>query len=227
MHALHKQLQNPLTRQRDTRDRARLASAFPVLQSCSEPHFLALRRYLGSRPEKFFDETAYETYLDWLQRRDGTDREALREYLLRYDSEINRAVLFLREINSEEWHDRPLQTGDEYDLVRFIDKHVHPTYLRLIEAVLGPLTKPVAYFSRFDRGKGIEGLDVWSVMQELEQGPADCLTRSYRHLIRNGIAHGGITFLQNEIRYRDKKGKEETFGTASVVRLFDDLLGHM
>jgi hypothetical protein len=224
MHTLHKQLQNPLTRQRDARDRARLASAFPALQSCSEPHFLALRRYLDNRPEKFFDETAYETYLGWLQRRDGKDGEALEEYFLRYDGEINRALLFLREINSEEWHDRPLQTGNEYDLVRFIDKHVHPTYLRLIEAVLSPLTRPVAHFSRLDRGKGADGLDVWSVMQELERSPADCLIRPYRHIIRNGIAHGGITFLQNEIRYRDKKGNEETFGTASVVRLFDDLL---
>jgi len=224
MHALHEQLQNPLTRQRDTRERARLALAFPVLQSCSEPHFLALRRYLGNRPEKFFDQTVYETYFDWLQKRDGADRDSLREHLLSCDSEINRALLFLREINSEEWHDRPLKTGDEYDLMRFIDKHVHPTYLRLIEAVLGPLTKPVAHFSRLDRGKGTDRLDVWSVMQELKQGPAGCLTGPYRNIIRNGIAHGGITFLQNEIRYRDKKGNEETVGTASVVRLFDDLL---
>ena len=130
MHALHEQLQNPLTRERDALDRARLATAFPALQSCSERHFLALRCYLGSRPERFFDETAYETYLGWLQRRDATDHEALKAYLSECDSAINRALLFLREINSEEWHDRPLGTGDDYRLVRFIDKHVHPAYLR-------------------------------------------------------------------------------------------------
>ena len=118
MHALYEKLQNPLTRERDARDRSRLVTAFPALQSCSEPHFLALRRYLDGRPERFFDETAYEAYLDWLQRRDKTDGKELKlkEYLFQFDAEINRALLFLREINSEEWYDKPLTTGDEYDL---------------------------------------------------------------------------------------------------------------
>lgn len=224
MHPLHEQLQNPLTQVRDARDRARLATAFPALQSCYDSHFLALGRYLSGRPERFFDNTAYETYLYWLKKRDETDGEALKEYLFQFDTEINRALLFLREINSEKWHDRPLKTGDDYDLVRFIDKQIHPTYLRLIEAVLIPLIHSVAYFSRLDRAKGTDGLDVWSVIQELAQGPANCLIMPYQHVIRNGIAHGGITFLQNEIRYRDKKGNEENLGTAFIVRLFDDLL---
>ncbi len=224
MYALHEQLQNPLTRERDASDRARITAAFPALQSCSHPHFLALRRYLDSRPERFFDETVYGTYLNWLQERDETDGKALKAYLSGCRAEINRALLFLREINSEEWHDRPLRTGDEYDLVRFIDKHVHPTYLRMIEAVLVSLTRPLAYFSRLDRGKHTDGLAVSSVMQELEGQPAECLILSYRRIVRNGIAHGGITFLQSEIRYRDKKGNEETLGTAFIVRLCDDLL---
>ena len=62
------------------------------------------------------------------------------------------------------------------------------------------------------------------VMQELEEDPTICCIRPYQHTIRNGIAHGGITFLQDEIRYRDKKGNEEQFSVASIVRLFDDLL---
>ncbi|MBN2022747.1 MAG: hypothetical protein JW809_08115 [Pirellulales bacterium] len=179
---------------------------------------------MNRRPERFFNETVYETYLRWFQERDKTHGEELKKYLCRSDAEINRALLFLREINSEEWHDGPLKTIDEYDFVRFIDKCVHPTYLRLVESVLTALTRPVAYFSRLERGKGTDGLDVWSVMHELEQPPTDCLIQPYRHIIRNGIAHGGITFLQNEIRYRDNKENEEKFDTASVLRLFDDLL---
>ncbi|MEP7153226.1 MAG: hypothetical protein ABI856_16100 [Nitrospira sp.] len=224
MHELHKELQNPLTRDRDSRDRTRVAKAFPDFQSHSELHFLALRRYLDGCPERFFDKTVYENFLDWHQRRDGSDGKALKLYFSQFNAEINRALLFLREINSEKWHDRPLGKDDEYELIRFIDKLVHPTYLRLIEAVMTPLIRPVAYFSRLDRGKSVDGLHVWSVVQELEQGPADCLIQPYRQIIRNGIAHGGIMFLQNAIRYRDKKGNEETFGAPSVVRLFDDLL---
>lgn len=82
MHALHKILKNPLTQVIDDQDRERLTTTFPALQACPTPHFLALRCYLNSRPEKFFDKTAYTVYLDWLQARDGRDREALKEYFL-------------------------------------------------------------------------------------------------------------------------------------------------
>ena len=224
MHPLHEQLQNPLTRLRNTNDGIRIARAFKGLPTRWELGQLALRRYLDARPERFFDETVYRSYLGWLQKRGETDDEALKEYLVRAASEINNALLFLREINSEGWHDRPLEAGDEYELVLFIDRHVHRTYLRMVEGVLAPLIRPVAYFSRIDRGKQGEGLDVRSVMEELKGGAMAIHTRSYRQMIRNGIAHGGITFLQNKIRYTDKRENEETHSADFIVRLCDDLL---
>lgn len=224
MHPLHELLQNPLTQERRTNDSVKLVKAFPALKACSTTHFLALNRYLSARPERFFNKNAYETFLTWLQKRDTTNRNSLKDYLSQYDAEINGALLFLREINAEGWHDTSPNIGDEYDLVRFIDKHVHPTYLRLVEAVLTPLTRPVAYFSRVDRKKGTEKLDIWSIAQELEQCPEKGLIHPYRNVIRNAIAHGGITYLQNEIRYTDKKGTQEKCGNISIVRLLDDLL---
>ena len=171
------QLQNPLTRERDQVDRARVLLSFPVLGRETEQHALVLRRYLDNRPEKFFD----------------------------------RALLFLRELNLEEWHDSLLNTGDDYDLIRMIDKHVHPAYLRLVEGVFTPLLRPVAHFSRLHRNRGVEGLDVWSINEELKGQKEEHLVRPYQHTVRNGIAHGGISFLQREIRYRDHRGNEETF----------------
>lgn len=224
MHVLDSQLRNPLMRESAAHDRARLVAVFPALKACPEPHFLSIRQYLYHRPEKFFDEVAFASFLNWLQRHDETDCDSLKEYFLKCDTEINAALLFLRQINSEQWHDQILRTGDEYDLVRFIDKHIHPTYLRLIEGVLLPLTRLVAHFSRLERGKATDGLDIWSVVQELDKGPMRCFIGSYRNMLRNGIAHGGITFLQDKIRYRDKAGNMETFHSADVVRLLDDLL---
>jgi len=224
MHPLSEHLQNPLTRQRDELDRQRIAKLFPELSACTETHFLALRHYRDSRPQKFFSASAYQTFLDWLKTRHTTNQDSLKAYFMEHEAEIGRALLFLREINSEDWHDGSLQAGDEYDLIRSIDAHVHPAYLRLVEAVLAPLLRPIAQFSRIDRGKSINGLDVWSIMQEIGGGPAASLIQPYEHIIRNGIAHGGITFLQNEIRYRDKKGNEGTFTSDAVVRLCDDLL---
>ena len=224
MHPLHEHVQNALTRERDANDRARLTSLFPDLQFHSGTHFLALRPYINGSPERFFDRTTYQSFLAWLKKRDQADGDSLRGYLIDRKSEVNRALLFLRQINSENWHDTIPEAGDEYDLVRFIDKHVHPTYLRLVEAVLIPLARFVAYFSRLEATKGTEGLEAWSIVQELAGGEFEPIIRPYNHLIRNGIGHGGITYLQNEIRYRDKKGNEETISTRSIVRLCDDLL---
>ena len=90
-------------------------------------------------------------------------------------------MLFLRELNLEEWHDSPLNTGSDYDLIRMIDKHVHPAYLRLVEGVFTPLLRPLAQFSRIHRNKGVEGLDVWSITEELKGQKEEHLVRHYRH----------------------------------------------
>jgi hypothetical protein len=47
---------------------------------------------------------------------------------------------------------------------------------------------------------------------------------AYHHTVCNGIGHGGIAYLQRDIRYRDKKGNEETLDVWSVVRLCDDMI---
>lgn len=217
-------LQNPLTRERDQIDRARILRSFPTLGTDSERHALVLRRYLDDRPEKFFDCAAFDTYLRWLQMHDQTRPTQLKSYFNSFRSEIGRALLFLRELNREEWHDSSLKTGDDYDLIRIVDKHIHPAYLRLVEGVFTQLIRPLAYFSRIHRNKGVEGLDIWSIADELKGQNEEHLLTYYQHTIRNGIAHGGISFLQREIRYRDLRGNHKTVSTSFVIRNFDDLL---
>ena len=225
-HPLQEQLRNPLTKQRDERDRSRIVSAFPVLEPNARSGCLVLRRYLDKRPERLFDEASYGAYLDWLQARDADDHSTLKKYFDQFGSEIDSALLFLGDMNSRTWHDGPFAAGDDYSFIRDIDAYVHPSYLRVVEAVLVPLVRPVAYFRRIRRGKGTDGLDVWNVVQELKAAgqPEELLALPYRHVVRNGIAHGGIVFRSREIRYRDKKGNEETYSAESVVRMFDDLL---
>ena len=152
------------------------------------------------------------------------DRAALSAYFTENQADFNNALVFLREINSSKWHDAAISSGDEYDLVRIIDRDMHPAYLRLVEGVLTPLLRLLAHFSRLDRGKKTDGLQLASVVEELAMGPLGILVQPYKHLVRNGIAHGGITFLSHEICYRDKKGNEEALDSHSVVRLLDDLI---
>jgi len=224
MHPLFEKLQNPLMRESNSRARARLREAFSDLERSPDAHYLRLRPYIVDCPQRFFDREAYGCFLRWLEERDRTDSLGLKDYLQDQFTELDRALQLLRQVNLEAWHDELPKEGDEYERVRFIDKHVHPAYLRLSEAVLVPLTRIVAYFSRLDRGKGTDGLDIWSIVEELSGSPAECLVSPYHHIVRNGIAHGGITYLQNEIRYRDKKANEDVLSTYSVVRLCDDMV---
>ncbi len=224
MHRLHEQFKNQITIKREELDRQRLIQRFPELRNSAGGHFLSLRRYLDGRPEKFYDRPAYAAYLQWLQDRRSTDKKSLISYLEDNRLEIDQALLFLREVNQKDWHDDQLDHGDDYALIQSIDSLVHPTYLRLVEAVLSPFLRLVAFFSRLDRGKGTEGLNLWSIIDEIKSGASSSLVDCYDHLVRNAIAHGGIVFLNNEIRYQDRKGDHKTLLLRECVRLFDRLL---
>lgn len=219
-----RELVNPLTQARDDADRLRLLLVFAELEACPHSSILALRPYLDGRPECLFNRVIYRLMIDWLRDRDGRQRAELRKYLAGLDAELSSAMLFLRQINAEEWHDRSLVEGDEYEVVRFIDKALHPAYIRLAEAVLAPLIRPVAHFGRLDRGMGTEGLDVFNSVEELSRGPMAPCVGAYRHTVRNGIGHGGITYLQKSIRYRDKRGNSEILDVWSAIRLCDDMV---
>src|SRR5665648_218232 len=132
MLAIRDQLRNPLLRVDAARTQSRVAAAFSELPSGAQLDCLALRRSLDSRPAKFFEREVYRVYLDWLQMRGKSHKSELQTYLRDEATSFNRALVFLREINSEGWHDRPLSSGDEYDLVRFIDRHIHSAYQRLV-----------------------------------------------------------------------------------------------
>lgn len=217
-------LKNPLTAAKDADDRFRLLGLFPHLASYPSAPCLALRPYLLNCPERFFDRRVHALVFDWLQHRDATDRKGLQQYFVDSGTEVSAAMLFLRQINSEAWHDRPLEKSDDFQTVGLIDRVLHPTYLRLVEGVFGTLLRPMAHFSRLDRGKQADGLDVFNVVEELKNTPLAPCVSAYRHTVRNGIGHGGITYLQSEIRYRDKKGNSETLDVRSVVRLCDDMV---
>lgn len=224
MQTIHEKLRNRLTLARDTADLASLGLLFPELHDCPDPYILSLRPYLKECPSRFFDQNVYALMRDWLKECDIRQRDKLREYLESAETELNQAILFLRQVNAEDWHDRILVPYDDYELVRFIDKQLHPAYLRLVEGVLTPLLRPVAHFSRIDRGKKPDGLDVYNVVKELSTTVMAPCVGAYHHTVRNGIGHGGITYMMSDIRYRDKMGNEETLDTRSLVRLCDDML---
>ena len=223
---MHWPVENPLLREKQKRIREKLLTRFPELINSPNKHYLVLGKYVSGTPERFYCRTVYKNSIVWLEKRNLSDQNALNEYFRSHAAEIDLAFLQLQEINTLDWHDQyKIHSVGDYELIRFIDRHIHPTYLRLVEAVYAPFIRLIAHFSRIDRGKGTDDLkDLLPAVKEVANTTLHELTQPYRHLVRNGIAHGGITYLHKEILYTDKKGNTENYSERDIIRLFDNLL---
>jgi len=214
---------NVLMRNHHERQRKRIEELIPQLAICGHQHYLSLHKYISDSPERFFAREVFLRFYHFIEERHRSASHILRDYLKEKANRLDSAMFFLTEINHYVWHDA-LEQLDEYEFIRFIDQKVHPAYLRLTEAAFYPMIHIAAFFSRKDRGKETEGLDLFCAVEELRQTDLSFLVSVYRHIVRNSIAHGGVQYLQKEIRYEDKKGNQERLSDTEVVRLFDDLL---
>lgn len=216
-------LDNSIMRETHSRRRLKLLACFPELALCPHQNFLALGKYVASTPQRFYDKATFVSFLSWLNDRDARGRAELIAYFTDHSAELNLAFQHLSEINAYSWHD-DYGKLDDFDLIRFVDQQVNPTYLRLAEAVFAPLLRIPAYFHRIDRGKGTENLDVFNVVEEARRTNLSGVVAPYEHIMRNGIAHGGVAYLEAEILYRDKQGNEKTYRNTDVVRTLDDMV---
>ncbi|WP_320041456.1 hypothetical protein [uncultured Desulfobacter sp.] len=223
MKALRNILENPLLRNTHEQKRSDIKERFPELENCPHDHYLSIYKYIKNTPQRFYSKPVYNKFLEWLEDRNRTNQGEFQQYLIDNDAELNRALLHLEEINNLYWHDS-IEKTDDFEFIRFIDQQIHPSYLRLIEAVFTPLCHIGAYFSRIDRGKGTDSLDLFPIVDEIKRTVLSDAVIPYKHIVRNAIAHGGITYLQNEILYQDKKGNKEKYSDRDIVRLFDDLI---
>lgn len=198
--------------------------AFPALRTAREPRFLSLWKYLDACPWRFFSVDAYTTYLNSLQRLYASRNVELSRLLHSQRAHLDNAYRHADEISSQDWHDEEFRAQDDYGQLIAIDQELHPAYLRLTEAVFRPLLHIPAYFSRLDRGKSIEGLDLHQIVRELTAGDLNHVLAPYDHLMRNGIAHGGITYSSDLVQYEDKKGNRQQVKPYDIIRKFDDLL---
>lgn len=213
---------NPVMSGTNGLDRQNIAQMFPIIDSPSYSECtLSLRPYLYSSPEKYYQHSVFENVLQILLEY-SNDQETLREVLKETNTDISRAFLFLNEANRDMIHEE--NSRDDMDELRFIDQSIHPSYLRMTEGVLRPFLKPFAYVSRIQRDKSVEGLDIHNIMDEISRTPLADISSIYRSVLRNGIAHGGISYLDKEIRYHDKKGNEEKYSHSEVINIFDELI---
>ena len=215
---------NPLLQQTQTQQKSELLCAFPALHEAHQTQFLSLWKYLDSCPQRFFSNKAFEGYLQRLIEIHTAHDKELRNLLHDQSTHISNAYRHADEICNLPWHDEEIRSPDDYGRLIFLDQETHPAYLRLTEAVFRPLLRIIAHFSRIDRGKGVDNLDLHQIVQELQSKRYQHILSPYDHLMRNAIAHGGVTFSTDTIEYEDKRGNRSKLGVNEIIRRFDNLL---
>ncbi len=139
------------------------------------------------------------------------------------EHELDIAIKSLNDINNLGIHDI-FEPDNNIDSIRFIENHIHFNYIKLIEAVYHKYLRFIAYQNRLLRKKPIDGLDIYNCIEEVHKTKYRYLTTCYNNTIRNGIAHGCITYKENDTIYKGKKGKPYEIRTKRIIRMFDDLL---
>jgi hypothetical protein len=199
-------------------------AAFPELGFHNVHSALVFQKYLASRPEKFFSRDAFDTFLAALRDLESAGRDELLAYIQEHGVTLDNAFRHAQEINALGWHDSAVKGENDYLTLMLIDREVHPAYLRLVEAVFYPMLKIIAYFSRLASNKGVEKLDLYQVVEELQDDRFIAVKAPYTHVMRNAIAHGGIRYSADRIIYDDRRGSELALTPREVLRKFDDAL---
>jgi len=94
-----------LLREMHSRRRKLLLKHFPMLSRCPHDTYLSLFDYIDRIPESFFSEEIFQQYLNWLESQHEFNSPRIRDYLVKNEDGLNKAFLFLSEINRYSWHD--------------------------------------------------------------------------------------------------------------------------
>ena len=184
--------------------------------------YLSTFKYLSNVPEKFYNEAACRDILNFLNDIKEKKPSSLVKIL---NSNEFQSIGYksLNEINSLKFHDMAIPSN-EYDLMRFCNNHIHPNYLKLVEGVYSNLIFPIGVYHRIERGKRLEGFDIYNRVEELKMTTLyKYLSDPYNHTIRNAIAHGKVVFKHNDISYKDRD-EEFVLSYRDTINLFDDML---
>jgi hypothetical protein len=196
---------------------------FPILANSSYAKFLSLKEYITERPQKLYNKQIYNDYLEFLSNFKTENPNRFVEIIDSIEYELNIAIKSLNDLNDEKIHD-VFVPDNNIETIRFIENHIHFNYLKLIEAVYHKFILLIAYENRIQRNKPTEGLDIFNCVEEIQKTNFNYITTCYHNTIRNGIAHGGITFKESDTIYKGKKGNPYEIRTKEIIRMFDDLL---
>lgn len=215
---------NPLTKHLYTHKKDNVVSHFPFL--VDKNHILSFESYYKDTPQKYYDKVAFNDFLYFLNIVKLKKSNRLKQLLTEREDRLSLAISNLESVNDKEIHNMVLPK--DFNLSRFINENINFELLKLWESPFNEFLYLLAAISREARGKSTDGMDVYNVVEELNFLPDEFLSfKKYRDLynsiIRNGIGHGKVEFLEGRTKYTEKKNSVDK-SNDFVITLFDDLV---
>jgi hypothetical protein len=214
---------NPITKQLHETWLNKIDKEFGFDGIQTDTNYLSLINYLDKSPQKFYHKLAFKEFLDHLNTLLDQDEVILSQTLIRLETQISLSNKILNDINQLDINDIHFPK-EHYDLINFIDKHIHYNLLKLYETPLYYFSKLIAECLWLKAGKKTDGLDLYNSVEELKRNGFSYLNQYYLHDIRNGIAHGKIVYTDNDISYYDKKNSKASLPTKRIIEVFDNAL---
>ncbi len=201
----------------------RIARAFPGVPVGAFPEYLSLTAYIEATPQRFYSRPAFTAYLEFLESTYATRPKLVIEALRDQGEALELAHRIVSEVNRMRIHDSYIPESS-IERIQWIDGEVNQLLLRLWEASLHGFLLVHSHVRRRLANKGLASMDIYNTVQETEKTALADIGRAYDHNVRNGIGHGKVTFTNDHVIYRDKKGTTAQRSFKEVVRTFDNLI---
>jgi hypothetical protein len=174
-----------------------------------------LAKFAIEVPWKYYDELAVSKGFDLLI---GNEEKAINA-INRYSYEIDVCFNNLFRNSSVFKHEGSIDTGKPDDLFK-LSLEINPEYLRIAEHIFGNVSK--IFVSVCSSNKKNKKLQPKGICAILKNKGHECLYKGYIDKIRNGIAHGQITYKSLSIEYGSGDYALQ-ISPSEFLRSFDDL----
>lgn len=218
------QIDNFFARKKLNYQRDRILQKFPELSLCKHDNLLSLSQYLFDSPTKYYNEEVFEDAYDILNNIISTENNVnFLEGLSLNINQFNHAVKTLHEINKKDIHEK-LLPNEDVELMYFISEKILYEYLKVNDVILLGILKPIDFYYRKVNGKGTDHMDITNIIDTLRKNKIlNSATSLYNSVLRNSIAHGGISYSSNHITFKDKHESKEYYSW-DFLRAFDNLI---
>lgn len=214
---------NQITKAETEFRKGEIIKEYPFLENAGHDNFLLLWEYLTCRPEIFYQEKSAKDTLDLLEKVKRDEPNLIKRVFSKTTTDfLSIGFKTLKEINRLDIHDQKLP-DNEYERMLWIDKEIHPNYLKLVEPVFASFIQPICDCFRVLNKKVVSESKFDANVQYLRNTSVGFITEPFNKEVRNAIAHGGITYKQWSVVYKDSKNRLEMYNR-DIVILFDNML---